>query len=418
MCSLPNATPRCAASACNIASCNSGFADCDGSVVNGCETNTQNSALNCGACGTRCNFANAVGSCMSGACVLGACNPGFANCDGNAANGCEAALATDVNNCGACSTRCLPPNATGTCTAGVCGLGSCNLGYGNCDADPANGCEANTTTDTSNCGTCGNYCRSFVYGGTNSCVRGVCVPVCGAGYANCDGNVDNGCEASTNTNLNCGTCGSACSLTCGTGANCRGSSSGSYSRLRYVTPPAFFDACGDRGRQTFLANTDDGAVQVPMPFAMRFWAGTIPLGAMINITSNGWLSLDGIANQSFYALLPDPAAPNAVVAPFFTDLFTSTTGVCVVTTGVAPNRRLVIEWHNAVFLSDRTRPLTFEAILNENGTIEFYYDRMSAPPPGQNIAIGLEGLIGAAAAVHCNPATSCSITTGTRIGFL
>jgi hypothetical protein len=48
-----------------VTSCNVGFANCNGTVNDGCETSTSNDTSNCGACGTVC----AVGqSCVNGHC--------------------------------------------------------------------------------------------------------------------------------------------------------------------------------------------------------------------------------------------------------------------------------------------------------------------------------------------------------------
>jgi hypothetical protein len=46
--------------------CAAGTGDCDGTATNACETNTNTSAANCGACGTVCS----VGTCTSGACYI------------------------------------------------------------------------------------------------------------------------------------------------------------------------------------------------------------------------------------------------------------------------------------------------------------------------------------------------------------
>jgi hypothetical protein len=103
--------------------CDAGFADCDGNAANGCETDTPRRRANCGGCGRACAFANAAATCAAGVCALGACNAGFADCDGNPANGCEVNLNTDNANCGACSPRC-PAAACAAgqvCSAGVCG---------------------------------------------------------------------------------------------------------------------------------------------------------------------------------------------------------------------------------------------------------------------------------------------------------
>ena len=93
-----------------------GFGDCDASPATGCETDVRVTAAHCGACGTRCAApANATAACASGACGF-TCNAGFADCDRDAANGCEANLLTSATNCGACGTAC----GAGRCEVGRC----------------------------------------------------------------------------------------------------------------------------------------------------------------------------------------------------------------------------------------------------------------------------------------------------------
>jgi hypothetical protein len=79
-------------------------------------------------------------------------------------------LSTDVNNCGQCDRHCAAPNATVACTNGGCVIVACNSGFANCDGQAANGCEVNTNSDVNNCGTCGNKCAAG-----RSCVSGVCL---------------------------------------------------------------------------------------------------------------------------------------------------------------------------------------------------------------------------------------------------
>ncbi|RMD85755.1 MAG: hypothetical protein D6815_01175 [Candidatus Dadabacteria bacterium] len=52
--------------------------------------------------------------CIGGLC---ACNEGFADCNTNAADGCETAILTDPGNCGGCGNVCPAPS---TCSGGVC----------------------------------------------------------------------------------------------------------------------------------------------------------------------------------------------------------------------------------------------------------------------------------------------------------
>jgi hypothetical protein len=59
-------------------------------------------------------------------CEMGiVCEPGTGDCDGDPANGCEANLESDVQNCGGCGLVCmLPPDATIACVEGACQITS------------------------------------------------------------------------------------------------------------------------------------------------------------------------------------------------------------------------------------------------------------------------------------------------------
>src|SRR5207247_1511466 len=150
---------------------------------------------------------NALPTCTGGTCGF-ACVAPFANCDGNATNGCETNTGTDVSNCGGCGIVCPPrANATATCTAGSCGF-VCNAGFANCDANAANGCESDTTTAPDNCGGCNRVC-SRNRSAARTCTAGGCSGTCNTGFADSNANkATDGCETNTNTDVNnCGSCG-------------------------------------------------------------------------------------------------------------------------------------------------------------------------------------------------------------------
>jgi len=208
-CTVANGAPGCVAGACTVAACNPGFDDCDGNAANGCETNTTTSSTHCGACNRACTAgANATAACTEGRCTI-RCATGFDDCDGDPTNGCETDTRTTPSHCGACGTTCAAgPNAVATCAMGRCGT-TCAAGFGDCDANAANGCEADLTRDPSRCGTCSTSCT----GNTNArpvCAMGVCQIECVTGFADCDGDARTGCEAALGGTAHCGACGIVC----------------------------------------------------------------------------------------------------------------------------------------------------------------------------------------------------------------
>src|SRR5207248_2751921 len=143
---------QCRMGQCGVAGCDNGWADCDADPKNGCEINLTGDTAHCGACGTICSSQNGAASCLGGACAI-ACKPGFANCDGDLANGCETNLMSDTANCGACGTLCSGRNGAPACSGGACAI-ACAAGFADCDRDPANGCEIHVAVDPLNCGAC------------------------------------------------------------------------------------------------------------------------------------------------------------------------------------------------------------------------------------------------------------------------
>jgi hypothetical protein len=74
-CSLAHATAVCSDGTCTIASCDSGYGDCDGAALNGCEVDLNHTTAHCGACGKAC--------------------AGPLSCDGAGNCACDAALPAD-----------------------------------------------------------------------------------------------------------------------------------------------------------------------------------------------------------------------------------------------------------------------------------------------------------------------------------
>lgn len=161
--------------------CASGFADCDGDPANGCETKL-GTVSDCQGCGMRCTSSS---FCVTGPATA-ECTP---VCTSTVCSGECVDLATSAEHCGKCETACpRAANATGRCVNGSCVI-ECVAGAHSCggvcvqDSDPTN---------------CGPECVDCTTGLINatsvSCQEGTCRFDCYAGFGDCDRIAMNGCE--------------------------------------------------------------------------------------------------------------------------------------------------------------------------------------------------------------------------------
>jgi hypothetical protein len=145
-------------------------AECTPGATQSCYTGPA-SSMGVGICqaGVQiCDASGHWGSCMGEVTpTTETCNGLDDDCDGKVDNGFD--LQTDVNNCGQCGHQCVVVNGVAGCVNGQCVIVQCNAGWGDCNGDPADGCETNTLTNPANCGACGNVCSSGMI-----CVNGVC----------------------------------------------------------------------------------------------------------------------------------------------------------------------------------------------------------------------------------------------------
>lgn len=108
---------------------------------------------------------------------------------------------------------------TSNCTEKVCGDNGCGGSCGDCSNETMcnlGKCVVSCVDTCSSLGhecdeVCGEKCGScFNSYGSNSCIEGICSPVCSIGYGDCDENRTNGCETELGTDLNCASCGNIC----------------------------------------------------------------------------------------------------------------------------------------------------------------------------------------------------------------
>jgi hypothetical protein len=221
---------------CESQSCKSG--KCEAASCSDHKKNNDETDVDCGgtACESRCDVGNGCklgsdclqpsitdpptarcvnepASSSNKVCRLD-CPPKTGDCNEQASDGCETRTETSLAHCGGCGERCDPPHvAISLCESGMCQIdgsqpnGGCDPGYADCDGNVENGCEVNLKTNAEHCGTCETECSAN--NGAPSCKSGICEITCDSGFRDCDDDAtSNGCEVNTQTSVNnCGGCG-------------------------------------------------------------------------------------------------------------------------------------------------------------------------------------------------------------------
>jgi hypothetical protein len=211
----------------------------DDKVCSGKCVGTDDPAYGCGDphCNP-CELQNAFAGCGlsdGGAPDAGAlvcipfCKPNHGDCNGDPKDGCEVDTSADLYNCGACGHDCTNlPHVAGNvaCVNGVCTFdqASCAPGYGICSTDPDDGCDT-IFSDPEHCGSCTNACATatpFCSKTGNTSQPFACASGCSAGLSLCGAS----CVDETTDPSHCGSCSNVCpdvtggTPTCSNGGTC------------------------------------------------------------------------------------------------------------------------------------------------------------------------------------------------------
>ncbi len=146
-----------------------------------------------------------------------------------------------------------------------------------------------------------------------------------------------------------------------------------------------------------IALGDEDAVNFDVP---TFVYGSQPYN-QIGVTSNGYIVLGGATGQDIEFEppgIPDPALPNNILAPFWTDLDGSTsTGIRAVSLTDGVNSWIVVEWQMNPWGTVNNEQV-FQVWIGINGVedITFAYDPDNLPTSPWPTVVGAENINGSA----------------------
>jgi hypothetical protein len=231
-------------------------------------------------------------------------------------------------------------------------------------------------------------------------------------------NCSDACIDTQSDPMNCGACGMRCAagLFC-VRATCTTAPPTRYMRVPMPPTVTFVPACMTPGAVMMLAGADDASFLTPLAFPFRYWATDLMMGAMVNVSSNGFLNLNGVSAANLSGIVPSTSTPNATIAAYWGD--NQNRGAqCVATVGTAPSRQQVFLWNDAMHCcgEDPAVHHTYEVILNETGTIDVLYQTMMG---AEEQTVGIENQTGTAGVPGCADGTSysCVPATGQRVRY-
>jgi hypothetical protein len=156
--------------------------------------------LNCGGCGSVCEEGQV---CSEGDC-LSTCGPGMSPCEGRCTD-----PRYDPGACGFCGISCsAPENGVPVCRTGICGF-VCASGFEDCNEIPGDGCETAVSSDSENCGACDLRCEAGPHS-TSVCRAGRCDVTCEDDTSLCHEGGSSVCVDLTTDPDNCGACADVC----------------------------------------------------------------------------------------------------------------------------------------------------------------------------------------------------------------
>jgi hypothetical protein len=175
------------------------------------------------------------------------------------------------------------------------------------------------------------------------------------------------------------------------------------------------------GTALTISDPDDTIVNgVALPFTFRYYGVNY---ASLSVNTNGLLRFNytGVETTPSNGAMPNPAAPNNILAPYWDDLaFPATPNLRIQTIGAAGARQFIVQWTGIrLFGTPAAGVMTFQVRLYEaSNDIVFAYYLAGAPPAapgtvsaalaGNDATIGIENQDGSTGLLYSQDTSSLS----------
>jgi len=138
---------------------------------------------------------------------------------------------------------------------------------------------------------------------------------------------------------------------------------------------------------------DDETKRFSLPFSFNFFGSSY---SSVYICSNGFLSFTSSSNSYTPQRLPNTTQPNAVVAPFWRDLYPPDTTQGAKITYASNSSYFAVTWYKIKNYSN-TNKQTFQVVLYRDGKIRFNYQNVTNE---YTTAVGIEDANGVTAYLY------------------
>ena len=158
-----------------------------------------------------------------------------------------------------------------------------------------------------------------------------------------------------------------------------------------------FENISTTGTAISFSDLDDGATTIPIGFNFSMFS---TIYTNLYVSTNGFITFGSAYTSSPYVNTDLTSSPSqAAIAPFWDDLYdtgAADSKIVYQLLGSGSTTHLVIQWNNVSYYDDSTRSggLTFEAVLNIDGSVRFNYQSLATSHNGGTHDLGISATTG------------------------